>query len=537
MPEATASAALRTGRSPVYSSEGMVATSHPLAAGAGLQILREGGNAVDAAICTAAALNVMEPQSTGVGGDMFMIYWDNRKKKLLGLNGSGRAPRAATPERYRAEGHETAPETGILSVTVPGGVDGWCAALKHCGSGRKTLADLLAPAIHYAEKGFPVSPIIGSAWARQAEKLNLCKNSTRVYLPNGRPPRVGEIFRNPELAATLRKIAEGGREAFYDGPIAEKIVRYMREVGGLIEAEDLSATAHSWVEPIHTSYRGCELHEIPPNGQGLTALLCLNMLAGDDLSALSYGSADHLHLLIEAMKLAFADRNRYIADPGMAEVPIEGLLSRAYAAERRRLIREDTAGQPLHGDPPGGSDTIYLTAADGEGNMCSFINSIYNHFGSGMTAGDTGIMLQNRGFGFRLEKDHPNCIAPGKRPFHTIIPGFVTRGGEPWMSFGVMGGDMQPQGHVQVISNMLDFGMNIQEAFDAPRFRFLGGVEVAIEAGVPDEVLDALRGRGHQVTRGGGFEGFGGGQGIVRLSEGAYMAGSDYRRDGCAVGF
>jgi gamma-glutamyltranspeptidase/glutathione hydrolase len=528
---------LRSGRSPVLAREGAIATSQPLAAFAGLEVLREGGNAVDAAIAAAAALNVVEPQSTGIGGDMFMIYWDASEKRLMGLNGSGRSPRGATLERYRQEGFTSAPPTGIFSVTVPGAFDGWCSALDRCGSGKKSLADLLAPAIRYAEDGFPLTPIIGNAWRVQEEKLAAHEASKRTFLPAGRAPKVGEIFRNPNLAATFRLLAEGGREAFYHGPVAEAIVAASRELGGLFGLEDFADTRCTWVEPIRTAYRGYELCEIPPNGQGLAALLCLNILEGFPLADLSYGSADHLHLAIEAMKLAFADREKYIADMDHADVPLEGLLSKDYGEKRRQLIDEGSASDPLPGIPPGWSDTIYLTVADRDGNMCSFINSLFSHFGSGVTAGDTGVMLQSRGFGFLLEEGHLNCIAPGKRPFQTIIPGFVMKDGEPWMSFGVMGGDMQPQGHVQVLSNMVDFGMNIQEAIEAPRFRVLGGREVAVELGVPDAVLDELSQRGHAVVRGGGYEGFGGGQGIVRLPGDVYMAGSDHRRDGCAAGF
>lgn len=536
MPEPTAAAALTKGRSPVLSCGGIVAASQPLAAGAGLQVLREGGNAMDAAICTAAALNVVEPQSTGIGGDMFMLYWDAKEKTLLGLNGSGRAPQAATRERYAELGYAQMPELGIHAVTVPGAVDGWCAALERCGSGKKTLADLLAPAVHYAEKGFPVSPAIQYAWNLQVEKLEKCADSAAAYLPGGRAPRVGEIFRNPSLAKTLRGLGDGGRAYFYEGPIAEAIVQTSGKHGGLIEAPDLAAARHEWVEPIRTSYHGYELCEIPPNGSGIAALLALNILEGFPLSELSFGSAEHLHLLAESMKLAFADRDRYVADPLQADVPAEGLLSKAYAEKRREEIGT-TAALPGPGSPLQGSDTIYLTTADSEGNMCSFINSLYKHFGSGIAAGETGVMLHNRGFGFVLEEGHPNCIAPGKRPLHTIIPGFVMKEGAPWMSYGVMGGDMQPQGHVQVLTNMVDFGMNIQEAIEAPRLRVLGGREMAIEYGVPEPVIETLRGLGHEVARGGGYEGFGGGQGIVRLPGGGLMGGSDYRRDGCAVGF
>ncbi len=535
MPEATSRASLKTGRSPVYAAEGMVATSQPLAAGAALEILREGGSAADAAVCAASMLNVVEPQSTGIGGDMFMLYWDAGEKELFGLNGSGRAPRRATPERYREAGFETVPEQGIFSVTVPGAVDGWAAALERFGSDMG-LAKVLAPAIRYAEKGYPVSPIIASAWKGQEPKLRDFENSARVYLPAGRAVRAGEIFRNPELAASLRLVADDGPRAFYEGPIAAAIVKTSGELDGLLEMEDLAATKHSWVDPIRTDYRGVELCEIPPNGQGLTALICLNILEGFPLGEISFGCADHLHFLIESLKLAFADKDQYIADPEKAEVPVEALLSKNYAESRRGLIRPTAVDHPP-GVPSGGSDTVYLTTADKEGNMCSFINSLFSHFGSGVTVGNTGFVLQNRGAGFVLNEAHPNCIAPGKRPFHTIIPGFVMRDSEPWMSFGVMGGDMQPQGHAQVLSNMVDFGMNVQEAIDAPRLRILGGLTVNIEMGVPAQVIESLLKRGHDVTGSRGFEGCGGGQGIVQLPEGVYMAGSDHRRDGCAVGY
>ena len=512
-----------------------MATSQPLAAEAGLQILKEGGNAMDAAIAAAAALNVVEPQSTGVGGDMFMLYWDADAKELLGLNGSGRSPAKATLSRYQK--FSSMPETGIYSCTIPGAVDGWFAAHERCGSGKKDMSELLQPAIQYAEDGFPLSPIISRAWANQAEKLKKCEFSSRFYLPAERPPKVGERFRNQKLGVSLRAIADGGREAFYEGPIAEEIVRYTKEIGGLFELEDFAAMKSEWVEPIRAKYRGYELCEIPPSGQGVTALICLNLIDEYLLGEMSYGSADHLHIVIEAMKLAFADRDRYVADMTKADVPLTGLLSSKYADERRKLIDEAKAGSPEAGSPQNWNDTIYLTVADSQGNMCSFINSLFHHFGSGITGGETGIMLQNRGSGFVLEESHPNCIAPEKRPLHTIIPGFVMKDEEPWMSFGVMGGDMQPQGHVQVLSNMVDFGMDVQAAIEAPRFRVLGGRAVAIERGVPENVLEELESRGHDVRRAGGYEGFGGGQGIVRLDDGVLMGGSDHRRDGCAAGF
>ncbi len=526
---------LPVGRSPVFASGGLVATSQPLAAEAGLQMLREGGNAVDAAIATAAALSVLEPQSTGAGGDMFMLYWDAGAKELLGLNGSGKSPSNATLSRYRE--FSSMPETGVYSCTVPGAVDGWFAAHERCGGGKKSMSELLQPAIQYAEDGFPLSPIIGRAWANQAEKLKRCAYSRQTYLPADRPPKIGERFRNPRLGASLRTIASGGREAFYEGPLAEEIVRYTKELGGLLDMEDFASTKCVWVEPIHANYRGYSLCEIPPPGQGVTALICLNLIGAYPLGEMRYGSVDHLHLMIEAMKLAFSDRDRYVADMDEADVPLQGLLSLKYADERRKRIDERRAGSPEAGTLGVWSDTVYLTTADSQGNMCSFINSLFHHFGSGVTGGETGVMLQNRGSGFVLEEGHPNCIGPGKRPLHTIIPGFVMKEGEPWMSFGVMGGDMQPQGHVQVLSNMVDFGMDVQAAIDAPRFRALGGREVAIEGGVPETVLEELESRGHDVRRAGGYEGFGGGQGIVRLDDGVFMGGSDHRRDGCAVGF
>lgn len=526
---------LAAGRSPVFAAGGMVATSQPLAAGAGLHVLREGGNAVDAAIAAAAALNVVEPQSTGMGGDMFMLCWDAGERKLLGLNGSGRSPAKAAPSRYRE--FSSMPEAGILSCTLPGAVDGWFAARERCGGGRMDMAALLAPAIRYAEEGFPVSPVIGRAWANQTEKLKACEYSRRTYLPAGRAPWIGEKFRNPRLAASLRAIAEGGREAFYEGPIAREIVRHAKALGGLFELEDFAAVKCAWTEPVRASYRGFELCEMPPPGQGVAALMCLNLLEAYPLAEMGRGSADHLHVMIEAMKLAFADRDRHVADAEKAEVPLKGLLSREYAAERRALIDGEKAGAPGAGSPRAWSDTVYLATADARGGMCSFINSLFHHFGSGVTGGETGIVLQNRGSGFVLEEGHPNCVAPEKRPLHTIIPGFVMREGEPWMSFGVMGGDMQPQGHAQVLSNMVDFGMDVQEAIDAPRFRVLGGLEVAIERGASEDALRTLESRGHAVRRAGGYEGFGGGQGIVRLDDGVFMGGSDHRRDGCAVGF
>ena len=496
MKEPTTRISLAAGRSPVFATGGLVATSQPLAAEAGLHILREGGNAMDAAIATAAALNVVEPQSTGIGGDMFMLYWDADAKELFGLNGSGKSPARATLSRYRE--FSSMPGTGIYSCTLPGAVDGWFAAHERCGSGKKSMSELLQPAIQYAEDGFPLSPIIGRAWANQTEKLQKCEYSHRIYLPSGRPPKIGERFRNPKLGGSLRTIADGGREAFYEGPIAEEIVRYTKEIGGLLELEDFAATKCAWVEPIRANYRGYELCEIPPSGQGVTALICLNLIDAYPLAEMSYGSADHLHIVIEAMKLAFADKDRYVADMDKADVPLEGLLSSEYADERRELIDEKKAGSPGAGIPKTWNDTIYLTVADSQGNMCSFINSLFHHFGSGITGGETGIMLQNRGNGFVLEEGHPNCIAPEKRPLaHHYSRVCDERRGtldefrRPWE------GDMQPQGHVQVLSEYGGFSpWTFKRPSKRPVFRVLGGRVVAIEGGVPEAVLRELESRG-----------------------------------------
>ena len=537
MIERIARTTLNSGRSPVFSANGLVATSQPLAAQSGLQVLRDGGNAIDAAIATAAVLNVVEPQSTGIGGDMFMIYWNENEKKLYGLNGSGTVGKESTWEFFDSNGLRTMPETGVLSITVPGALNGWCAALEKFGSGEMTLSRLLQPAIHYAENGFPVSPIIQNAWSQQTEKLKMCNYSKKIYLPNGSAPAVGSIFKNPFLAETFKKISAEGKDVFYRGPITKKIINYLRELGGLLSESDFDSISSECVEPLKTNYRGYELHEIPPNTQGLTALICLNILENFELSSFAYGSVEHFHYLIESMKLSFADRDRFIADPKMEDIPIESLLEKEYSKKRRLLIEPDKALNFNPGNILNSSDTIYLTTSDSDGNMCSFINSVFQHFGSGVTGSDSGVVLQNRGFGFNLDRNHPNCIAPGKRPFHTIIPGFVMKDEKPFLSFGVMGGDMQAQGHVQVLSNIVDFGMDIQEAIDSPRFRFLGDKNVAIESGVPDYILDGLREFGHNVSRAGGYEGFGGGQGIMLLPNGVYVAGSDHRRDGCAVGF
>ena len=521
--------------------DAMVCTSQPLASAAGLEMLRRGGNAIDAAIAAAAVLGVVEPFSTGIGGDCFMQIWRARERKLFGLNGSGRAPAAATLDAVRAEVGDAMPVHGMTPVTIPGAVHAWCAALERFGS--LPFGTVLEPAIHYATDGFPVTEIIAHQWDLiVSARVLRHPDALRAFTVGGRAPRMGEVFRNPELAHSLELLARGGADVFYRGELAERIVDFARANGGLHTRDDFSAHTSEWVEPIKTDYRGFTLCEIPPNGQGLTALIALNILEQFDLPALRLGSADALHLRIEAIKLAFADRNRYIADPAHVPVPTAALASKDYARTRAALIDPHhalSAAQP--GAVPAGRDTVYLTTADRDGNVVSLINSLYFAFGSGMVAGDTGIVLQNRGYGFSLDPTHANCIAPRKRPFHTIIPAMLLKNNLPILSFGVMGGDVQAQGHVQVISNLIDHECNIQEALDYPRVHYLGDNNVALENEYTTDVRAELQRRGHNVhddsaalLRGG----FGGGQGIlIDPVTRAYWGGSDRRKDGCAVGY
>jgi gamma-glutamyltranspeptidase/glutathione hydrolase len=524
-------------RSVVASARGMVATSQPLAAQAGLRILLAGGNAVDAAVATAAALNVVEPMSTGIGGDVFALLYLAGTGEVRALNGSGCAPLAATPEEYRRRGHTGVPLWDMLAVTVPGTVDAWASALE--AHGTMGLAEVLAPAIEYAERGFPVSEIVAAAWHATAPRLRSDADAARAFLPGGLPPRPGQIVSLPGLARSLRLIAEGGRDAFYRGPLAEAIVAASEAKGGLLTMDDLARHRSTWDTPLALDYRGHTVYECPPNGQGLAALLALNTVAADDLAALGPDSAEAKHLLIEAMRLAFADAFTYIADPQHAQVPAAELLSPAFARARRALIDPRRSASVVSpGEVPVGEDTVYLTVVDEQGNAASFINSLYYGFGSGIVAGDTGIALQNRGACFVLDEGHRNCLAPGKRPYHTIIPCLVTRAGRLWGSLGVMGGFMQPQGHLQVLTNLIDFGMNPQEALDAPRFEVMTDLErVALERSAGPALRAALEARGHRLADGGQF-GFGGGQAILIDPEsGARLAGSDPRKDGCAVGY
>jgi gamma-glutamyltranspeptidase/glutathione hydrolase len=523
-------------RQPIFAPHGVVATSQPLAAQAGLAMLRRGGNAVDAALATAITLTVTEPASNGIGGDAFALVWDGAE--LHGLNSSGRAPAALTVEQVRRGGHSQMPETGWLAVTVPGAPAAWRDL--HARFGRLPFAALFEPANEYAQRGYPVSPISARTWRRAAERVHAHLEGDEfagfapVFAPGGRAPRVGEMWRSPEMARSLQLIAETEAEAMYRGELAERIADFAARTGGTLAADDLAQHTSTWHRPISTSYRGYDVWEMPPNGQGLAALLALNILEGFELRALPCESVESYHLQLEAMKLAFADAHRYIADPEHAAVPVRELLSKAYAAERRALIGE-RALDPRPGVPTG-SDTVYLCAADADGMMVSFIQSTYNSFGSHVVVPGTGIALQNRARGFSLEADHPNLLAPGKRPFHTIIPGFLTHEGRAVGPFGVMGGHMQPQGHVQMMVNTLDYAMDPQTSLDAPRWSWWEGRAIRLEAGAAD-LAGGLAARGHDVDRDAEVGWAGRGQIIWRLPSGGYVAGSDGRADGQAAGY
>lgn len=529
-------------RSPVVGRQGMCASSQPLATAAGLEILRRGGNAVDAAIAMAAALNVTEPGSTGLGGDCFALVYESRSRSVVALNGSGRAPAALNLERLQREGlGEHLPPLHPYTITVPGACAGWCDLNERFG--RLPLAILFEPAVRLAEEGFPVAPLTAYYWQRGAEKcLNLALNGKELTI-NGRAPRAGEIFRNPGLARTLKAIAENGKKVFYEGEIGRAIVAAVQQAGGCLNETDLATHYSTWENPISIEYRGMRIWECPPNGQGLAALLALNLLAGFDLASLPPLSADRLHIQIEAMRLAFADAFRTIADPAFTSIPLETLLSDAYADQRRKLIHPQRAADSVrHGYPLSTSDTVYLCAIDGEGNGCSFINSNYMGFGTGIVPHGWGFSLQNRGHNFSLDPTHPNALAPGKRPYHTIIPALATDpNGELFGVFGVMGGFMQPQGHLQVVSALLDDHLDPQAALDRPRFCIQADrslADVALEDGIPPQVLQELQSRGHRVEQVGGLGRalFGRGQIILRDGDsGVLWGGSDPRADGCAM--
>ncbi|MBA4541481.1 gamma-glutamyltransferase family protein [Thermoactinomyces daqus] len=517
-------------RSTVYAKNGMVATSQPLAAQAGLSILRQGGNAVDAAIATAATLTVVEPTSNGIGGDAFALVWT--KGKLHGLNASGPAPQLLSGERLKKAGIKEIPKYGFIPVTVPGAPAAWAELSARFG--KLPFAEVLRPAIDYAETGYPLSPVLQSYWSRafQTYKKQLRGEEFAAWFDTfaseGRAPEVGEIWRSADHAKTLQSIAESKAESFYRGDLAEKIDLFSRQYGGYLRAEDLAAYKPEWVEPIHVRYRGYEVWEIPPNGQGLVTLIALNILKGFDFA--ERDTVDTFHKQIEALKLAFADGKKYIADPRHMRVKLEELLSDAYAEERRRLIGRE-ALLPEAGKPPRGG-TVYLCTADGEGNMVSFIQSNYMGFGSGLVVPGTGIALHNRGHNFTLDETHANWLQPGKKPYHTIIPGFLTKGNKPVGPFGVMGGFMQPQGHLQVIMNSIDFGLNPQAALDAPRWQWIDGKTVEVEHSTPAHLVEALARRGHDVRWSLGSGSFGRGQIIWRQENGVLAGGTEPRTDG-----
>ncbi len=527
-------------RSTVYAPHGMIATSQPLATAAGLAVLERGGNAIDAAVTAAAVLNVTEPMMTGIGGDMFAIVWSAKDRKLYGLNASGRAGALMTRDALLARGHKTMPGESVEDVTVPGALSGWDALLHRFGT--ITLAQALAPAIGYADQGFPVTPIIAQDWASEAARLAKDEGARATFLVEGsRAPHAGEWFTNHDLAQSFRLIAAQGPAALYGGELGQRIVAGVQKLGGYLTIDDLRNHRPEWVEPISVPFKGYRVWELPPNGQGVAALEMLRMLEPYDLQALRHNSAAYLHLLIESKKLAFADLARYVGEPAAMHTPASALLDdRFIAARRAQIDSHRAADRPDPGAALTASETIYLTVADSAGNMVSFINSLFDAFGSGVVVPGTGFALQDRGAGFTLDEGLPNTVTPGKRPFHTIIPAFVTKPDaqgveQPWMSFGVMGGSMQPQGHVQVLLNLLVFGMDLQDAVDAPRFRHLNGRRVALEAPIGDDVRRALSGLGHVIADERTVA-FGGAQAIIRLAHG-WAAGSDPRKDGMAAGY
>lgn len=529
-------------RSPVYSRRGIVATSQPLATAAGIEVLSMGGNAADAAVAAAAVLNVTEPTSTGIGGDMFALYFDAQTKQVTALNGSGRVPSALTLERLKREGllADSLPFYHPHTVTVPGACAGWCDLIEKHGS--LSMSDILAPAIRLADEGFPVAPLTAHFWARGADRqLKSALNGHELTI-DGRAPRAGEIFQNKGLARTFKLVAEQGAVGFYQGSVAESIVAVIKEAGGCLSAEDLASHVSTWESPISVDYRGLRVYECPPNGQGITALIALNILEGFDLASMDLLSPEKMHLMIEAMRLAFADAKWYVSDPAFAKIPMKELLSKEYASERRKLIDLKRATvDPQRGSPVNSSGTVYLSVVDGMGNACSFINSNYMGFGTGMVPKGWGFTLQNRGHNFSLDPNHPNVLAPGKRPYHTIIPAMVTRVADNslYASYGVMGGFMQPQGHVQVLSALKDARLDPQSALDLPRFCLDAeskGGRVYIEEGMPIATLNALREMGHPLNEVSGYERavFGRGQVILRDEFGVLCGGSDPRADGVA---
>jgi gamma-glutamyltranspeptidase / glutathione hydrolase len=525
-------------RSVVMGTNGMAAASQPLATLTGYKILQKGGNAVDAAVAMVSTLSVVEPHSVGLGGDAFALIFLAKEKKLIGMNGSGRAPYRANLKWFHEKGLKEIPERGILPVTVPGALHGWASAAERYGT--LSLGELFEDAIHYAEAGFPVTEIISGEW-KEAEKILLShRGSSETYLIDGKAPRPGQIYTNRDLAQTYKKIVEHGIGAFYEGELCDAMVNYSNEKDGLLSHQDFKDHTTTWVEPISTDYRGHTIYELPPNGQGLAVLEMLNILEGYDLSSLKQNGPEHLHLLIEAKKLAFSDRDHFIADPDFEKIPVEELISKEYAKKlRKKMDLKRAMPSRFPSLSAGTGDTVYVTAVDKEKNAVSFISSIYMAFGSGMVVDGTGIVLQNRGKSFSLDPKHFNRLEPHKRPMHTIIPGMVFEEGEFLMSFGVMGGDMQPQGHVQFLVNLIDFKMNLQEAVDAPRLRHFQGLEVYLEDGIPEEIARALQDKGHRVIQGNPTTNqVGGGQAIyLDHTQRVLLGASDRRKDGCAIGY
>ncbi|MEM7234864.1 MAG: gamma-glutamyltransferase [Planctomycetota bacterium] len=523
-------------RSLVIARRGMVCSSQTLASEAGVAVLRQGGNAFDAAVAVAAALNVVEPMSTGIGGDMFVLAWSAKEKRLVGLNGSGRSAKTATLDHFRKLGFDKIPTFGPHTVTVPGAFHGWATLLETYGS--LPLDKVLADAIHYAEEGFPVTEVIREAWKGALRHKDIPEFAQNYLVRDGdgwRVPKLGEVVKQPDLARTFRTLAKEGADAFYRGDIARRIAEYLQSKGSLIRLDDLQSHTSTWVSPVSTSFMGYELHELPPNGQGIIALEILNILEGYDLKSIGHNTTEYLHLFAEAKKLAFRDRDTYVTDLDRRKLPVETLISKDYAKKMRARIDPKRAQSYPKSTLEIGPDTVYLSVVDGEGNAVSFINSIYYGFGSGLVVPGTGICLQNRGALFSMQEDHLNRVEGAKRPLHTIIPAMVTKDGKPYFCYGVMGGDMQPQGHVQVLLNMLVFGMNPQEAGEAPRARESNGA-ILLESGVPESVRAELRKLGHRIESSPG--GFGGYQGILIDRENGVLYGaSDNRKDGCAIGY
>jgi len=532
-------------RSEVIAQNGMACTSQPLATQVALDILKSGGNAIDAAIAANAVLGLVEPTGNGIGGDLFAIVWDAKTRKLYGLNASGRSPYDLSLQYFIDKGYQKVPSHGPLSVSVPGCVDGWFEL--HKKFGKLSMPEILKPAINYASDGFPVSEVIAYYWNSNSRLLANYTGFKEIFMPEGKAPAKGEVFKNPHLAATLKKIASGGRDAFYKGEIAQKIVDYVRKEGGFFSMRDFEDHHSDWIEPVSSNYRGYDVWELPPNGQGIAVLQILNILENYDIRSMGFGSAEYIHTFVEAKKLAFEDRAKFYADPEFNKLPIKGLISKEYAKERNKLIDPNRAAKTYPAGNPEQGNTIYLTTADKDGNMVSLIQSNYRGMGSGMTPGKLGFILQDRGEMFSLDRNHMNKFEPHKRPFHTIIPAFITKDGLPYISFGLMGGSMQPQGHVQMVVNLIDFGMNLQEAGDAPRICHEGSSEptdekmtdsgiVHLENGFNYEAIRNLLGKGHKIQY---INGIYGGYQAIKWDDRnkVYFGASESRKDGQAAGY